>query len=238
MPQVVSGKFGGHAGDGEPDGAVRPGLEPFDPYVSFSAVYEKAVSGKDHVWFAVPGHAIEEVAGDKRLVQPAGGNVYPPVYLWHIDQSGAELGRVKLERQAERVLVDDGQQFYAVSGASVLVLDQRQQLQFTLDAKGGTAPQPVRLSSGQAGFLVKQGDTGAEVRTVDPAAQKWGEAYPLPEECAAVYPGSGEYLFFCTSGQTLCGWNTERKTLVQLASWLDAGIHASALRAVPCRISS
>ena len=34
---------------------------------------------------------------------------------------------------------------------------------------------------------------------------------------------------FCTSGQTLCGWNTERKTLVQLASWLDAGIHASAL---------
>ena len=81
MPQVVSGKFGGHAGEGEPDGAVRPGLEPFDPYVSFSAVYEKAVSGKDHAWFAVPGHAIEEVAGDKRLVQPAGGNVYPPVRI-------------------------------------------------------------------------------------------------------------------------------------------------------------
>lgn len=150
-------------------------------------------------------------------------------YLWHVDQNGAELGRVKLEQQAERTLVDDGKWLYAVSDASVSVLNQRQQLQFTLDAKGSTAPQPVRLGSGQAGFLVRRDGSSAEVRTVDPAARKWGEAYPLPQECAAVYPGNGEFLFFCTSGQMLCGWNTERNSLVQLASLLDAGINTSAL---------
>ena len=228
---------------GDTDGRIYIAASRLDEaFVPRHFLYGVSRDGEPDMILAADSFLINGAEGDvwiKGLQAGADGSVWLTLscmtskfsgdYLWHIDQSGAELGRIKLERQAERVLVDDGQQFYAVSGASVLVLDQRQQLQFTLDAKGGTAPQPVRLSSGQAGFLVKQGDTGAEVRTVDPAAQKWGEAYPLPEECAAVYPGSGEYLFFCTSGQTLCGWNTERKTLVQLASWLDAGIHASAL---------
>ena len=146
-----------------------------------------------------------------------------------MDQDGTELDRFKLNQQADGMLVDDNKWTYVVSGSSVSVLNQGQQLQFTLEAGGNTPPKPVRLSNGQAGFLVTQDDVSAEVRTVDTAAQDWGEAYILPKECVEVYPGIGEYLFFSTVNQVLGGWNAERNSLVELVSWLETGINTSAL---------
>ena len=160
---------------------------------------------------------------------------YSGNYLWHVDQDGAELGRIGLntqellEKQIDAVLVDDSNWTYIVSGNSVMVLNQSQRLQFTLEAGGNTAPRPVRLSNGQAGFLISLDDTSAEVRTVDTTAQDWGDVYTLTGGCGAVYPGSGEYLFFATVDQVLCGWNTERSSLVQLVGWLDTGINHSLL---------
>ena len=154
---------------------------------------------------------------------------YSGDYLWHVDQDGTELDRFKLNQQADGMLVDDNKWTYVVSGSSVSVLNQGQQLQFTLEAGGNTPPKPVRLSNGQAGFLVTQDDVSAEVRTVDTAAQDWGEAYILPKECVEVYPGIGEYLFFSTVNQVLGGWNAERNSLVELVSWLETGINTSAL---------
>ena len=75
-----------------------------------------------------------------------------------MDQDGAELGRIGLntqellEKQIDAVLVDDSNWTYIVSGNSVMVLNQSQRLQFTLEAGGNTAPRPVRLSNGQAVF--------------------------------------------------------------------------------------
>ena len=154
---------------------------------------------------------------------------YSGDYLWHVDQDGAELDRFKLNQQADATLVDDNKWTYVVSGTSVSVLNQGQQLQFTLEAGGNTPPKPVRLSNGQAGFMVIRDDVSAEVRTVDTAAQDWGEIYALPKECVAVYPGSGEYLFFSTANQVLGGWNVEKNSLVELVSWLETGINTSAL---------
>lgn len=154
---------------------------------------------------------------------------YSGDYLWHVDQGGTELDRFKLNQPADGTLVDDNKWTYVVSGTTVSVLNQGQQLQFKLEAGGNTPPKPVRLSNGQAGFLVTRDDVSAEVRTVDTAAQDWGETYRLPKECVAVYPGSGEYLFFSTANQVLGGWNAERNSLVELVSWLETGVNTSAL---------
>lgn len=154
---------------------------------------------------------------------------YSGDYLWHVDQDGTELDRFKLNQPADGTLVDDNKWTYVVSGTTVSVLNQGQQLQFKLEAGGNTPPKPVRLSNGQAGFLVTRDDVSAEVRTVDTAAQDWGETYRLPKECVAVYPGSGEYLFFSTANQVLGGWNAERNSLVELVSWLETGVNTSAL---------
>ena len=154
---------------------------------------------------------------------------YSGDYLWHVDQGGTELDRFKLNQPADGTLVDDNKWTYVVSGTTVSVLNQGQQFQFKLEAGGNTPPKPVRLSNGQAGFLVTRDDVSAEVRTVDTAAQDWGETYRLPKECVAVYPGSGEYLFFSTANQVLGGWNAERNSLVELVSWLETGVNTSAL---------
>lgn len=180
----------------------------------------------------------EGFAQIKNLQTGADGSVWLTIseysgdYLWHVDQDGVELDRFKLNQWADAALVDDNKWTYVVSGTSVSVLNQGRQLQFTLEAGGNTPPKPVRLSNGQAGFLVTRDDVSAEVRTVDTAAQDWGETYTLPKECVAVYPGIGEYLFFSTANQVLGGWNAERNSLVELASWLEAGINPSALLGV------
>ena len=152
---------------------------------------------------------------------------YSGDYLWHVDQDGTELDRFKLNQQADGMLVDDNKWTYVVSGSSVSVLNQGQQFQFKLEAEGTL--KPVRLSNGQAGFLVTRDDINAEVRIVDTVAQDWGEIYILPKECVAVYPGIGEYLFFSTANQVLIGWNVERNSLVELVSWLETGINTSTL---------
>ena len=144
-----------------------------------------------------------------------------------MDQDGVELDRFKLNQQADGMLVDDNKWTYVVSGSSVSVLNQGQQFQFKLEAEGTL--KPVRLSNGQAGFLVTRDDINAEVRIVDTVAQDWGEIYILPKECVAVYPGIGEYLFFSTANQVLIGWNVERNSLVELVSWLETGINTSTL---------
>ena len=156
-------------------------------------------------------------------------------YLWHVDRNGVELDRIRLNpqelsiKQIDGVLVDDNNWLYIISGPSVVVLDREQHHQFTLDTKGNTVPRPVRLSNGQAGFLISLDDTSAEVRTIDREAQDWGETYTLPGGCKAIYPGSGEYLFFSTVDQTLGGWNVGKGSLIQLVRWLDIGINTSTL---------
>ena len=127
-------------------------------------------------------------------------------YLWHVDRNGVELDRIRLNpqelsiKQIDGVLVDDNNWLYIISGPSVVVLDREQHHQFTLDTKGNTVPRPVRLSNGQAGFLISLDDTSAEVRTIDREAQDWGETYTLPGGCKAIYPGSGEYLYRLRDG--------------------------------------
>ena len=238
---VCDGVVAGCAGD--TDGQMFVAVSEMDKeYLPHHYLYSVSSDGLPRLILAADDFLVnsaEGVAQIKNLQTGANGSVWLSIYclasqysgdyLWHVDQDGVELDRFKLNQQADGMLVDDNKWTYVVSGSSVSVLNQGQQLQFTLEAGGNTPPKPVRLSNGQAGFLVTQDDVSAEVRTVDTAAQDWGEAYILPKECVEVYPGIGEYLFFSTVNQVLGGWNAERNSLVELVSWLETGINTSAL---------
>ena len=228
---------------GETGGQIYTAVSRMDEdFIPHHFLYSVSGDGEVSMVLAADSFLINGAEGDvliKTLQPGADGSIWLKLscmtskffgdYLWHVDQDGAELGRVRLSQEADGTLVDDNKWTYIVSGNSVMVLNQSQQLQFTLEAGGNTAPRPVRLSNGQAGFLISLDDTSAEVRTVDTTAQDWGDVYTLTGGCGAVYPGSGEYLFFATVDQVLCGWNTERSSLVQLAGWLDTGINHSLL---------
>ena len=236
---VCDGVVAGCAGD--TDGQIFVAVSEMDKeYLPHHYLYSVSSDGLPRLILAADDFLVnsaEGVAQIKNLQTGANGSVWLSIYclasqysgdyLWHVDQDGVELDRFKLNQQADGMLVDDNKWTYVVSGSSVSVLNQGQQFQFKLEAEGTL--KPVRLSNGQAGFLVTRDDINAEVRIVDTVAQDWGEIYILPKECVAVYPGIGEYLFFSTANQVLIGWNVERNSLVELVSWLEIGINTSTL---------
>lgn len=236
---VCDGVVAGCAGD--TDGQIFVAVSEMDKeYLPHHYLYSVSSDGLPRLILAADDFLVnsaEGVAQIKNLQTGANGSVWLSIYclasqysgdyLWHVDQDGVELDRFKLNQQADGMLVDDNKWTYIVSGSSVSVLNQGQQFQFKLEAEGTL--KPVRLSNGQAGFLVTRDDINAEVRIVDTVAQDWGEIYILPKECVAVYPGIGEYLFFSTANQVLIGWNVERNSLVELVSWLETGINTSTL---------
>ena len=236
---VCDGVVAGCAGD--TDGQIFVAVSEMDKeYLPHHYLYSVSSDGLPRLILAADDFLVnsaEGVAQIKNLQTGANGSVWLSIYclasqysgdyLWHVDQDGVELDRFKLNQQADGMLVDDTKWTYVVSGSSVSVLNQGQQFQFKLEAEGTL--KPVRLSNGQAGFLVTRDDINAEVRIVDTVAQDWGEIYILPKECVAVYPGIGEYLFFSTANQVLIGWNVERNSLVELVSWLETGINTSTL---------
>ena len=236
---VCDGVVAGCAGD--TDGQMFVAVSEMDKeYLPHHYLYSVSSDGLPRLILAADDFLVnsaEGVAQIKNLQTGANGSVWLSIYclasqysgdyLWHVDQDGVELDRFKLNQQADGMLVDDNKWTYVVSGSSVSVLNQGQQFQFKLEAEGTL--KPVRLSNGQAGFLVTRDDINAEVRIVDTVAQDWGEIYILPKECVAVYPGIGEYLFFSTANQVLIGWNVERNSLVELVSWLETGINTSTL---------
>lgn len=239
-PEIVcDGVVAGCAGD--TDGQIFVAVSEMDKeYLPHHYLYSVSSDGLPRLILAADDFLVnsaEGVAQIKNLQTGANGSVWLSIYclasqysgdyLWHVDQDGVELDRFKLNQQADGMLVDDNKWTYIVSGSSVSVLNQGQQFQFKLEAEGTL--KPVRLSNGQAGFLVTRDDINAEVRIVDTVAQDWGEIYILPKECVAVYPGIGEYLFFSTANQVLIGWNVERNSLVELVSWLETGINTSTL---------
>ena len=236
---VCDGVVAGCAGD--TDGQMFVAVSEMDKeYLPHHYLYSVSSDGLPRLILAADDFLVnsaEGVAQIKNLQTGANGSVWLSIYclasqysgdyLWHVDQDGVELDRFKLNQQADGMLVDDNKWTYVVSGSSVSVLNQGQQFQFKLEAEGTL--KPVRLSNGQAGFLVTRDDINAEVRIVDTVAEDWGEIYVLPKECVAVYPGIGEYLFFSTANQVLIGWNVERNSLVELVSWLETGINTSTL---------
>ena len=158
-------------------------------------------------------------------------------YLQRFDADGKELlcvdtAELPLEQKANWIsgTVTDGEgRLYLALEDSVAVFDRDQTLLCTL-----TAPEWARwdalvpLADGSAALRTSGGMPGdAEVlRVIRPESGDWGESCTLPESCGSIYGGSGEYLFFCDSGDSLYGYNTETGALERLLSWTGVNINS------------
>lgn len=101
----------------------------------------------------------------------------------------------------------------------LVVLDGRDRLRFTLE---GGEMTPILLSDGSAAAGVSSGMKN-EVRTVDLAAEDWGEArFRLPGGLTAVRDGRGAYRFFYLRDGQLFGWDASEELDLRLLDWADA----------------
>ncbi len=127
------------------------------------------------------------------------------------------------------IVTDGDDRLYLALEDSVAVFDREQKLLCTLNTAEGTRWDAlVRLSDGSAALRTPGAMPGdAEVlRVIRPESGEWGESYTLPVSCGNLYGGSGDYLFFCNSGDSLYGYNTGTGALERLLSWTGVNINS------------
>ena len=160
-----------------------------------------------------------------------------------LDTEGRELGRVNASALAEVLCVDldtatvfepafdaDGR-IYITTKNAVYVLSPTLELLFTLEGEnmsGGA----VRLPDGgmaQYTYVRSAAGGSQQLRRIDPEAKAWGESLELPSGVYEVYGGSGDFLFYYSSGDGLYGWEESAGQARKLFSWLDADLNQNGL---------
>ena len=159
-----------------------------------------------------------------------------------LDSTGQELDRVDISGVREALsgwnyinyVIRDGEGGFFVSGYGengsnqVAVLDKDGSLLFTLDNSGWGAP--VVLGDGSVALRRNNEDGGSFLSVVDKAAKGWsGAEYPLPYGANEYYNGTGKYLFYYNSGESLYGYDAGAGEGEKLLSWSDADINVDSL---------
>ena len=136
--------------------------------------------------------------------------------------------------------VDSRGDIYFARAGGVAVLDQRGNLQFTLqadmprndvyNAAGGSL---VLLPDGSVAALTVRPGGVREVRSIDPAAKDWGAArFEIPGT-ELIYGGAVGVQFFYTAGGSLYGWPEGGTEPQALLDWSALHLDGSVMCFVP-----
>lgn len=160
-----------------------------------------------------------------------------------LDPEGREQNRIDAGALADSLGVDldaatvfepafdADSRLYLTTKSAVYVLSPALELLFTLEGEnmsGGA----VRLSDGgmaQYTYVRSAAGGSEQLRRIDPAAGAWGESLELPSGVYEVCGGSGDFLFYYSSGDGLYGWEESTGRARKLFSWLDADLNQNGL---------
>ncbi len=161
-------------------------------------------------------------------------------YVQQFDAAGKELARLKLgallwEEDPDwitDVLTDREDRLYVSTAQTVTAFDRDGRLLCGLDGEFGSPWNAlVLLADGRAALRARGSVLGEPdvLRVIRPEAGDWGESYALPACYDKVYDGSGDWLFFCTSGDSLYGYNAGGERLERLLSWTGTNINCESV---------
>ena len=154
-------------------------------------------------------------------------------YVQQFDAAGKELARTELSAlglaagDVRCVITDREGRLYASTRDSVFAYDGDGRLLCSLDApKNAGWDALVLLADGQVALrtAAPAADGAQELRSIHPEAGDWGASYPLPVGGGRVYGGGGDWLYFCTGGDSLYGYDIEVGRLERLLSWTGVSI--------------
>ncbi len=157
----------------------------------------------------------------------------PRDYVQRFDAAGKEVARFELSAlglaagDVRCVITDREGRLYASTRDSVFAYDGDGRLLCSLDApKNAGWDALVLLADGQVALrtAAPAADGAQELRSIHPEAGDWGASYPLPVGGGRVYGGGGDWLYFCTGGDSLYGYDIEAGRLERLLSWTGVSI--------------
>lgn len=157
-------------------------------------------------------------------------------YVQQFDAAGKELARIELgalpwEEDPDwitDVLTDQEDRLYISTAQTVTVFGRDRRLLCSLDGRSGASWDAlVLLADGRAALRAHGSVLGEPdvLRVIRPEAGDWGETYTLPARYDKVYDGSGDWLFFCDSGDALYGHSAGTGEPERLLSWTGMSIN-------------
>lgn len=157
--------------------------------------------------------------------------------LRKLDPDGGELAKVDLTSLGEgrdyfyvsNMAVDNSGNVYIGCDNTLYVLDAQGNRLFDLEEENWINSLAC-LADGTVGACVYNGESGYEVRPVDIAARSWGTSMAMPYNAHNIYPGSGEYAFYCEGNGTLYGYHTANGTCESLLNWINSDINSNDVR--------
>lgn len=162
----------------------------------------------------------------------------PRDYVQQFDAAGEELVRIELgalpgiPANVFSIVTDREGRLFAGTQDGVFAYDRDGRLLCGLDGEFGSPWDAlVLLADGRAAARTRSPAPGEAdiLRVIRPEAGDWGESYVLPACYDKVYDGSGGWLFFCTSGDSLYGYNAGGERLERLLSWTGTNINCESV---------
>ena len=133
-------------------------------------------------------------------------------------------------------VVDVEDNLYICTIDKIFVFGGDHSLLFTLKTRNNVDwnENLILFEGGHVGLRSRQGGSSAEdtkytLQTIDVTEKGWGASYPLPAGSNKIYPGSGEYSFFCNSGDSLYGYSSKTENFERLLSWTSVNINSEAV---------
>lgn len=154
-----------------------------------------------------------------------------------LDSTGTELQRLEIgdvqsllsAAYTSSTLMDDSGNLYTCyngeDGKSGVAVIKDGSVLFTLEGDGWDL---VRLSDGRVASRYYNRDLeepATTLRAIDLEGKQWGDEYPLPINANTFYDGTGDYLFYYDSGDSLYGFKDGASSGERLLSWSGADIN-------------
>lgn len=154
-----------------------------------------------------------------------------------LDSTGTELQRLEIgdvqsllsAAYTSSTLTDDSGNLYTCyngeDGKSGVAVIKDGSVLFTLEGDGWDL---VRLSDGRVASRYYNRDLeepATTLRAIDLEGKQWGDEYPLPINANTFYDGTGDYLFYYDSGDSLYGFKDGASSGERLLSWSGADIN-------------
>ena len=161
------------------------------------------------------------------------------LFLQQFDITGDEMKRIKLNELVSEgdeicnTMIDFEEHLYIETANKTLAFDSSQNLLFTVKNKTKMSPEDrlILLADGHVAACIQEDDIYT-VQKIAPETHSWDKLYALPESSTQIYSGNGEHLFFCTSGDSLYGYNAKKQELERLLIWTGVNIDSSQILAL------
>ncbi len=160
-------------------------------------------------------------------------------YIRKLNEDGSEISSARIQVPEGQYLnlwsaqIDGEGNLVTGADMSLMAIGADGSAVWTIEGRDGDYMESVvRFADGSVGATV-WGENGMELLPVVNGA--FGEAVAIPRDAYTLYPGSGDYDFYYTSGINFYGFRAETGESTRLFNWIDCDVNSNEMSSISVR---